>query len=156
MVVLAIFVHRETIIPSNTIDMRYDTHLMRDPKASLQNNHSRCSFLLSEIPAAKITINAQVYYWLRHVQKQFPRTNLTGSSRPRRLIIILLIVGGIETNPSPHTGKSTRYPWGVCSKEVKDTGERATCSTCDTWSHKCCRGMDTHDFENFANSSIHM
>ena len=63
----------------------------------------------------------------------------------RRLILLLLLIGGIEPNPGP-----PRFPCGACRRAVRGVSVR--CSRCAVWFHKGCSRLSYSQFSAFTPS----
>ena len=97
-----------------------------------------------------IDIQTQLFYYLKHVRR-LPLSVPIRSQR-RTHTFILLLMSGIESNPGPRT---PRYPCGVCTRAVRDIGQRAlACDECDKWCHMSCLSMNTPEFDLYANSDL--
>ena len=97
-----------------------------------------------------IDIQTQLFYYLKHVRR-LPLSVPIRSQR-RTHTFILLLMSGIESNPGPRT---PRYPCGVCTRAVRDIGQRAlACDECDKWCHMSCLSMNTPEFDMYANSDL--
>lgn len=59
----------------------------------------------------------------------------------------MILSGGIQQNPGP----PYRYPYGECSKPVKDNGIQ--CDSCDKWYHAKCCSVSRNMFNVLANFS---
>ena len=97
-------------------------------------------------------INTQLhlFYYLKHM-RTLP-LSIPIRSRCRTHAFILLLMSGVEPNPGPRT---PRYPCGVCSRAVRDIGQRAlACDDCDKWCHMSCLSMNTSEFDTYANSDL--
>ena len=96
-----------------------ETHPTQGPCAS---DHSfPCDINLS------INLHTHLFYYLRHVRR-LP-LSIPIRLKCRSNTLILLLMSGIEPNPGPRT---PRYPCGVCSRAVRNIGQRAlACDECD-------------------------
>ena len=87
-----------------------------------------------------------LYYWMRHVRCRWLIDRPVIKDRST-LCIILLLIGGIESNPGPRRPK---FPCGICGKACK-LGSIA-CDDCDQWIHRTCVGMSTTEFSRLGAS----
>ena len=90
-----------------------------------------------------------------HRFKQAPES---GSTRPKRLILLLLILiaGDVELNPGPGTNPkpSEHFPCAFCDKPVNWSDLGVCCDGCSMWHHKSCIGMCTKDFSLLNRSNV--
>ena len=87
---------------------------------------------------------------MKHIHRLPMSIPICIQSRTHRFI--LLLMSGIESNPGPRT---PRYPCGVCTRAVRDIGQRAlACDECAKWCHMSCLSMNTPEFDMYANSDL--
>ena len=72
-----------------------------------------------------------------------PLKNLNCRSIPYQVnlvMVILLLSGDDQLNPGPPT-RTSKYPCGVCSKNVNSSHKAMECEDCFTWYHIKCANM---------------
>lgn len=85
-----------------------------------------------------------IYNWLTHVRVRKQSSTVMSY----RLLLILLMIGGIETNPGP-----VKYPCGFCEKPCKSNQKAVVCDECNQWFHAKCMGISDESYHQLGNSS---
>ena len=93
----------------------------------------------------RISTMASSFYWLRHginvKMHNIPKTT-------KRSLLLLLIIGCVETNPGP---RKIKYPCGICSKAVIWGQVALACDNCDQWYHTECTGCHLPGMKHWHN-----
>lgn len=85
-----------------------------------------------------------IYNWLTHVRVRKQSSTVMSY----RLLLILLMIGGIETNPGP-----VKYPCGFCEKPCKSNQKAVACDECNQWFHAKCMGISDESYHQLGNTS---
>ncbi|CAC5403689.1 unnamed protein product [Mytilus coruscus] len=68
------------------------------------------------------------------------------------IILLILLSGDIETNPSPKTANV--FPCGLCERPVTWSREGVCCDCCSIWHHRSCIELCTTDYELLQRSNV--
>ena len=86
-----------------------------------------------------------------YLYNKLVRGNVNHEYNPSFVRLMLLVLGGIETNPGPRPPK---YPCAICGKACKWGQKAIACDSCDHWYHIGCTGINSSEYSYLANTSV--
>ena len=122
------------------------------PIETFDTSYPDSDYSTSLLPTGSIYVSSTtcVYYWLV-ITDQYRSRNPSVKYDTSMCLTLLLVIGGIETNPGPRPPK---YPCAICDKACRWGQKALACDECDHWYHAACTGIDSTEYSHLANTSV--
>ena len=132
------------------------SHTVQDPNSNhslpLLDPNEQCQWSLAIATMARANS--------KFLSKGIIQPDNSAASNNRQLILMILLLSGIESNPGPNTSENTKssdatkadsvqYPCGICSSEVEYGQDAIQCDHCDVWTHTNCAMVSDHSLNKF-------